>query len=135
MDGRNQTYLTWYTEGAQGRPAVLFASSSDGRRFTDPQRLDTSAGSIPDHVRMAVDTEGRLAVVWEDSTAVRRRVLLRYSSDGGRTFSPIQSLSPALKAYAPDIAASPLGGVVVVWHEEEFPVLKTVVRALQFNQD
>jgi hypothetical protein len=134
MDSRNQTYLTWYTEGAQGKPAVLFARSSDRQRFITPQRLDTSAGSIPDHVRMAVDTAGRLAVVWEDSTAVRRRVLLRYTTDGGRTFSPVQSLSPALKAYAPDIAASPTGGFVAVWHEEQFPVIKTVIQPLQFRE-
>jgi hypothetical protein len=79
---------------------------------------------------MAVDGAGRTVVVWEDSTAVRRRVFLRYTTDDGRTFSPVQSLSPALKAYAPDVAASPTGGFVVVWHEEQFPVIKTVIQPL-----
>jgi hypothetical protein len=134
MDNHGQTYLTWYTEGAQSKPAVLFARSSDGQRFTAPQRLDASTGSIPDHVRMAVNAAGQTVVVWEDSTAVRRRVLLRYTTDGGRTFSPVQSLSPALKAYAPDVAVSPIGGFVVVWHEEQFPVIKTVVQSLQFEE-
>jgi hypothetical protein len=92
ISNQGQLYTAWYTEGAQGRPNVLFARSSDGRRFTPPQRLDVSAGSIPDHVRMAVDASGQVAVVWEDSTAVRRQVLLRYSTDGGQTFSPIQVL-------------------------------------------
>lgn len=134
LDRRGQAYLTWYTEGGQGKPAVLFARSADGQRFTAPQRLDTSTGSIPDHVRMAVDVAGRAVVVWEDATAVRRRVLLRYTTDGGRTFSPAQSLSPALKAYAPDVSVSPSGGFVVVWHEEQFPVIKTVVQPLQLEE-
>jgi hypothetical protein len=82
---------------------------------------------------MAVDAAGRAVIVWEDSTAVRRRVLLRSTADGGRTFSPVQSLSPALKAYAPDIAVSPTGGFVVVWHEEQFPVIKTVIHPLRFK--
>ena len=98
-----------------------------------PQRLDASTGSIPDHVRMAVDAAGRGVIVWEDSTAVRRRVLLRPTTDGGRTFGPVQSLSPALKAYAPDVAVSPTGGFVAVWHEEQFPVIKTVVQPLHFK--
>jgi hypothetical protein len=126
-------YAAWYTEGAKRRPAVLFAVSQDGKRFSAPRRLDTSRGSIPDHVRMAIDRAGRAVVVWEDSTAVRRRVLWRSTVDGGQTFSPEQSLSSALKAYAPDVTASPAGGFVVAWHEEQFPVVKTVVQTLQLN--
>ena len=53
---------------------------------------------------MAVDPAGRAVIVWEESTAVRRRILLRYTTDGGRTLSPIHVLSTAIKAWAPDIA-------------------------------
>ena len=76
----------------------------------------------------------RAVIVWEDATAVRRRVLLRSSSDGGRTFSPVQSLSSALKAYAPDVAVSPTGGFVVAWHEEQFPAVKTIVHRVHFKE-
>lgn len=114
IDGQGRIYATWYTEGAQGTPNVLFALSSKDRGITPPQRLDTSTSSIPDHVRMAVDAAGRAVIVWEDSTAVRRQVLARYTIDGGQTFSPVQVLSRALKAYAPDIAVSPSGDFFVV---------------------
>src|SRR5678810_741327 len=40
------------------RPDLYFATSEDGRRFGAPRRLHTSATSIPDHARMAVDREG-----------------------------------------------------------------------------
>jgi hypothetical protein len=133
LDGQGRIYATWYTEGDQGTPNILFAPSSDGRRFAAPQRLDVSTGSIPDHVRMAVDAAGHTAIVWEDATAVRRQIMLRYSTDGGRTFGPIQVLSHALKAYAPDIAASPAGGFIVVWHEEQFPLTKTIAQAVLFS--
>jgi hypothetical protein len=36
-------------------------------------------------------------------------VLLRYAADGGRTLSPMHTLSTAIKAYAPDIAVGPDG--------------------------
>ena len=70
-------------------------------------------------------------MVWEESTAVRRRVRLRVSRDGGKTFDEAQSLSTAIKAYAPDVAATPGGDIVVVWHEEQFPLTKTVVQTFR----
>jgi hypothetical protein len=133
IGGQEQLYATWYTEGGHGRPNVLFARSSDGRHFTSPQRLDVSAGSIPDHVRMAINTAGGVAIVWEDATAVRRQVVLRYSTDDGRTFSPLQVLSQALKAYAPDITVKPSGDFLVVWHEEQFPLVKTIVQTVRLD--
>ena len=133
IDARGRIYATWYTEGEKRQPAILFAVSQDGKRFSAPQRLDSSRSSIPDHVRMAIDKAGHAVVVWEDSTAVHRRVLWRSTTDGGRTFSPVRSLSSALKAYAPDVTASSTGGFVVAWHEEQFPVVKTVAQTIQLN--
>jgi hypothetical protein len=133
MDESGRLYLAWYTEGPQDQPRLLFTISPDGRHFMEPKRLDSSATSIPDHVRLAVDASGRALVVWEDSTAVRRRVLLRYTTDGGETFSPIHVLSHAIKAYAPSIAISPTGEFVAVWHEEQFPVTKTVIQPIHLD--
>jgi hypothetical protein len=90
-----------------------------------------AAGSVPDHVRLAVNRAGAVVVVWEDSTAVRRRVKLRLSIDGGKVFAEAQSLSTAIKAYAPDVAVTPTGDFVVVWHEEQFPLTKTLIQALR----
>ena len=131
MDGRGRVYLAWYTETAEGQPRMLFAASGDGLRFGPPSRLNTAAGYIPDQVRLAADPAGHVAIVWEEATAVRRRVLLRYSTDGGRTLSAPQALSQAIKAYAPDVAVAPSGDFVVAWHEEQFPVLKTVTQAIR----
>jgi hypothetical protein len=131
IDGRGRVYTTWYTEGTQVRPDLLFATSDDGRRFSLPRRLHASATSIPDHARMAVDASGRAAIVWQDSTAVRGRVLLRYTADGGRTLSPVHTLSTAIKAYAPDVAVAGDASFMVAWHEEQFPHTKTVVQTIR----
>jgi hypothetical protein len=56
--------------------------------------------------------------------------VLRWSADGGRTFAAPQALSPAIKAYGPDIAALPGGGFAVAWHEEQFPSVKTVIQTV-----
>lgn len=133
MDGRGRVYAGWYTEGRRETPQLLLAVSADGRRFAAPRRLDTSAGSIPDHLRLGVSGGGAAVAVWEDSTAVRRRVLLRYSVDGGQTFSAVRPLSVALKAHAPDVAVTAGDRFVVTWHEEQFPLLRTVVQSLRVD--
>jgi len=131
MDGRGRAYLAWYTETADGQPRMLFAASNDGLKFALPARLNTAAGYIPDQVRVAADQTGRVVIVWEEATAVRRRVVLRYSIDGGRTLSAPQPLSQAIKAYAPDVVAAPGGDFIVAWHEEQFPALKTVTQTIK----
>jgi hypothetical protein len=135
IDSTGRLFLAWYTEGPQDQPRLLFSVSPDGKRFSDPKRLDNSTASIPDHVRLAVDGKGRAVIVWEDSTAVRRRVLLRYTTDGGATLSPVQTLSQAIKAYQPAVTISPAGEFVVVWHEEQFPLVKTVVQPVRFTAE
>lgn len=131
IDGRGRTYATWYTEGTQARPDLYFATSEDGRTFGPRRRLHTSSTSIPDHARMAVSRDGRAVIAWEDSTAVRRRVLFRYTADGGKTISPIQALSTAIKAWEPDVAVGPAGSFLIAWHEEQFPSVKTVVQTVR----
>ena len=78
---------------------------------------------------MAVDAAGRGIVVWEDSTAVRRRILLRSIGEGGRSLGPVRTLSQAIKAWAPDVTVVP-GGFLVTWHEERFPATRTIVQRI-----
>jgi hypothetical protein len=125
-DDRGRLTAVWYTEGRTGRPDVLVAGAADGRRFGAPKRVHTATGSVPDHARLAIDGRGDGVIVWEDSTAVRRRILLRSIGDGARSLGPIRTLSQAIKAWAPDVVAV-RGGYLVAWHEEQFPATKTVV--------
>lgn len=118
--------------GAGDRPEVLLAAVPDGRRFGPPRRVHTSTGSVPDRARLAMDAAGRGVVVWEDSTAARRRILLRSVEDGGRSLGPVRVLSQAIKAWAP---ASPSCRFLVAWHEEQFPATKTVVVRLTGSKE
>jgi hypothetical protein len=128
IDGRGRVHAVWYTEGTRNEPDVLYATSADGQRFAAPRRVHVSSTSIPDHVRLAVDAGGRAVIVWEDATAVRRRVLMREATASG--LGPVQVLSQAVKAYAPDVAMSAAGEPIVAWHEEQFPQTKTVILRL-----
>jgi hypothetical protein len=133
IDAQGGVHASWYIEGAEQQPAILFAMSKDGKQFSSPQHLDTSQGSLSDHVQTAIDTAGRTVMVWEDSTAIHRRALLRYSTNGSQAFSSVRNLSSALKVYAPDVAVSPTGEFVAVWHEEQSPLTKTVIQTIQLH--
>jgi hypothetical protein len=87
------------------------------------------APAVPDHARLAVDAAGRAIVLWEDSTAVRRRILLRSVGEGGRSLGRVRNLSQAIKAWAPAVAVAP-DGFLVAWHEERFPAIRTVVQRI-----
>ena len=133
VDARGRFYAAWYTEGARGLPRMLFATSADGRRFEAPVQVTGSNGSIPDQVRLAVNRAGGAVIVWEEVTAVRRRILLRATTDGGKTLGPIRALSQAVKAHSPDVKVAPSGDFLVAWYEEQFPVLKTVVQTVRID--
>lgn len=75
------------------------------------------------------DAAGRGIVVWQDSTAVRRRILLRSIGEGGRSLGPFRTLSQAIEAWAPEVAVL-ADGFLVAWHEERFPAIRTVVRRI-----
>ena len=123
--GRGRVHAVWYTEGSRNEPDVLYATSSDGVRFDKPKRVHVSSTSVPDHVRLAVSPHGRAVIVWEDVTAVRRRVLMREAK--ADALGPVKLLSQAIKAYAPDVGMTPSGEPVVVWHEERFPRTNTMI--------
>ena len=134
LDGKGTVYAAWYTEGKAGTPAMLFATAPGGRAFGRPLRVNPAGGTIPDQIRLAVNDKGAAVLVWEDATAVRRRILLRASADGGRTLGPVQVLSRAVKAYMPDVTTLPAGDFVVAWHEEHFPSLKTVTQQVRVSR-
>jgi hypothetical protein len=135
LDGRGRVHVAWYTEGQNEGPRVLYAAAPDGRSFAPPVQIAGAAGAVPDHVRLAVNRGGSVAVVWEESTAVRRRIRLRASRDGGKTFADARSLSGgAIKAYLPDVAVTPRGDFAVAWHEERFPHTVTVLQVLRASE-
>jgi len=80
---------------------------------------------------IAVGPEGEIYVSWSSSKVKPEGTF--FASDLRLSRSLAWTVSQAIKAYAPDIAVSPPGDFVVVWHEEQFPVTKTVVQSIQLD--
>lgn len=132
VDRQGRLYVVWYTEGADETPAIYLAYSDDqGKTFSTKKQLNRSKGTFPDHPQMAVDPAGRIAVVWEEQSPVRREVVASFSLDRGRSFNAPIKLNEK-NGQTPTVAVNRHGTVVMGWKEHAMPAHRLVTQTLQF---
>jgi hypothetical protein len=132
-DRFGRLYVVWYTEGVDDTPAVFLAYSDNrGDSFSPKQKLNVSKGTFPDHPQMAVDPEGRLVIVWEEQSPVRREIVSSVSLDRGQSFSTPQKLNEK-KGQTPSLSMNSKGLAALAWIEHAIPVHRMVVQTLQLQ--
>ncbi|MGQ0556557.1 MAG: sialidase family protein [Nitrospiraceae bacterium] len=132
VDRQGRLYVVWYTEGADEMPAIYLAYSDDqGKTFSTKKQLNRSKGTFPDHPQMAVDPAGRIAVVWEEQSPVRREVVASFSLDRGQSFNVPIKLNEK-NGQTPTVAVNQHGMVVMGWKEHAMPAHRLVTQTLQF---
>ena len=80
---------------------------------------------------MAVDPAGRVVVVWEEQSPVRREVVVSYSLDRGQSFSTPAKLNEK-NGQLPTVAVNSQGTVVMGWKEHAMPAHRLVIQTMQF---
>lgn len=131
-DRHGRLYVVWYTEGSDETPAIYLAYSDDrGETFSPKRKLNVSKGTFPDHPQMAVDSNGRLIVAWEEQSPVRREVVISLSLDRGQTFSAPQKVNDK-KGQTPSLSINANGLAALAWMEHAMPNHRMVVQTLQF---
>lgn len=130
-DRLGRLYVVWYTESVDETPAVFLAYSDDrGATFSPKQKLNVSKGTFPDHPQMAVDPDGRIVIVWEEQSPVRREIVMSVSLDRGQTFSPPEKLNEK-KGQTPSLSINSKGLAALAWMEHAMPVHRMVVQTIQ----
>ena len=116
-DANGTLHVTWWT-GKEGSAGVYYARSTDGgKTFTDVAPLGVAQYSRPAHVQIALASNNRVIVTWDDGTKQTPEVVTRVSKDGGVHFGQASVIS------APNRAATfPVLGVVgdslaIAWSE------------------
>jgi hypothetical protein len=131
VDRSGRLYVVWYTEGADETPAVYLAYSDDhGKTFSEKKQLNRSKGTFPDHPQMAVDSQGRVMVIWEEQSPVRREIVVSHSLDRGQSFSLPQKLNDK-HGQTPTIAVNDQGTVVMGWKEHAMPAHRLLIQTMQ----
>lgn len=114
VDGRDRVRVAWPTliAGPTPRKAIFYATSRDGRRFTQRTRLDAGTAD-PAHPQIALARDGTAAVVWDEMSDGTRRIMLRRVTPDD-TLAPAEVVTTERGATYPSIAAT-TRGFVVAW--------------------
>lgn len=114
VDRDGGVYVAWEGEAAGNRDIFFSRSADGGATFAPPANLSANPGDskLP---AIAARGSGEVYVAWQDSTGPGRQILLRRSTDGGKSFEPANPLAPhAVGTRGPAIAVE-AGAVVPVW--------------------
>lgn len=115
VDAKGAVHVAWWT-GKQGEAGVYYARSDDEAKSFAARPIATGDRARPAHVQLAVAGE-RVYLAWDDGLGETPRVLVRRSSDGGRTFGSEQVLSdPEVAASFPVLAVQG-DSVAVAWSQ------------------
>ena len=129
FDAGGRLYVGWYTEGKDEQPRLFVSTSDDqGVTWSTPFALHTATTSLPDNLQLAVHPDGQVVAVWEEVTGVRKRVVVRVSTDRGQTFGAMQTLSSGSKGEHPTLAIHDSGAVAFGWTEHAFPHNRIMVQ-------
>ena len=79
---------------------------------------------------MAVDPQGRVMVIWEEQSPVRREIVMSHSLDRAESFSQPRKLNEK-HGQTPTIGVNQQGTVVMGWKEHAMPAHRLVVQTMQ----
>ena len=116
---RDAINAAWFND-ASGE--IFFSRSvNDGRTFSTPKAISTPTGGSGTEPYIAVDSDGRINLVWEDSATAA--ILFTRSNDGGATFSTPRSISAASTfSFSPQIVLDREGNLNVSWFDATNPI-------------
>ncbi|MBI5892945.1 MAG: exo-alpha-sialidase [Deltaproteobacteria bacterium] len=121
-------YIIWYTEGAEGVPSVYFAVSKDNAKtFSKRKSISETKSVFPDHPKLAVDKDGSVFFVWEETTPVYSRIFFRFY-DGEKFSEPIQISDGIRKSHDASITIDKNGNILTAWSQQEVRFTKTVLK-------
>ena len=118
-DRRGTIHIVWPTVigGAKPEGALFYASTTDGRTFTERVRVPTLGSIKPSHPQIAVGADGRIAVAWDESMGEGRRVSavrsLSIGAKGAVAFGDAIRIGPDAQAIYPVLASTDRGFIAV----------------------
>jgi hypothetical protein len=116
VDAEGVVHIGWWT-GKEGEAGVYYARSDDGARTFSAQPIAVDKRARPAHVQVALAGDGRVLLAWDDGLSDMPRVLVRRSSDGGRTFGSAAVLSDPGAAASYPVLAVYGDSVAVAWSQ------------------
>lgn len=112
-------YLAYRNEDA--KEIYMTISSDAGQTFPAPFNFSNNAGTSLDP-SLAVDSSGRLYIVWTDTTPGNYETVFSKSVDHGQTFIPMLNLAPSVQgSLFTAIAVDNNENVYAAWDDNRYP--------------
>lgn len=116
-DAAGALHVTWWT-GKDGAAGVFYAQSTDGgKTFTPAVPLGVAQYSRPAHVQIALASNNRVIVVWDDGTKQIPRVMVAVSNDGGAHFATPTAVSESGRAATFPVLGVAGDSLAIAWSE------------------
>lgn len=120
VDDHNRVHIVWPTIVVEETDiGIFYASSAEGTSFSPKKRLRAFGGTDPSHPQLILDSEGALAVVWDELVEGRRRIVMtraRANEGDVSWYEPeLVDLANAEEASSYPVAAATGDGVLVAW--------------------
>ena len=116
VDAAGAVHIAWW-QGKAGEAGVYYGVSTDGAKTFAAQPLAVGERSTPAHVQLALAPGGLVNVAWDDGHSALPGILLRRSSDGGRTFGAPVRISDAGVAATYPVLAAVRDSLCVAWSQ------------------
>jgi hypothetical protein len=116
LDPKGNICIVW-NDNSSGNYASFFTRSIDGgSSFSAPLLISNSGATSAGGVRIAVDANGNINLVWADNSPGYSAIFFSRSADGGASFSsPINISNNSLGAGSPGIGLDSQGNIYAVW--------------------
>ena len=133
VDGAARIHIVWPTVvgGPTPEGALFYASSRDGKSFSDRVRVPTLGSPKPSHPQIAIDARGRIVVAWDEAVNGQRVAAMREvrHASSGVSFGEPHVLASQGPAVYPVLAATG-SGLVAAWTAGTGESSAIAVRAL-----
>ena len=117
LDSAGNINMVWQDTTSLNSGILYTRSTDGGATFTLPQNLSNDSGSTQ-FPQLAVDSGGKINVVWEDNSSGNFEILFTHSTDGGASFSTPKNLSNSggLSSF-PQIGVDSGGNINTIWED------------------
>lgn len=119
VDGEGNAVSVWRSYGVDGTIIQSSRSTDGGASWSTPVQLSVYPGSS-DNPQVAVDGEGNVAAVWQQSNGSNGIIRFSRSTDGGVSWTVPTDLSePGQSAITPEVAVDESGNAVALWRRSD----------------
>jgi peroxiredoxin len=111
-------HIAWWT-GKEGRAGTQYARSTDGgATFSPPVELGLGQHSRAAHIQLALGAgDSTVVAAWDDGTRQVPQIVVRVSTDGGRSFGPPDVVSADASQAGYPVVTLQRDTILLAWQE------------------